>query len=161
MRQSWDSYFMRMALEVATRATCRRRHVGAVLVQARSVRGTGYCGAPASAPDCLSEGCMLGPDGRCMRAIHAEANLMLQTTPLERAGATVYVTDRPCWDCAKLLANSGVAEIVFLRPHQRRLKDVQELMSATGIVLRQYSARTEIDLPRIAEPHAAERIGQP
>lgn len=160
-RQSWDSYFIGMALEVASRATCRRRHVGAVLVQRRSVRGTGYCGAPAGVPDCLDVGCMTDAGGRCVRAIHAEANLLLQTTPSEREDATVYLTDRPCWECAKLLANSGVTAIVYLRPHERQQAEIEELMATKGIALTHYAPSTAVDLAACADSHAAERIGQP
>ena len=43
-RASWDEYFMRIAEDVATRATCDRKHVGAVIVRDKSILATGYNG---------------------------------------------------------------------------------------------------------------------
>src|SRR5437870_1854157 len=44
-RASWDEYFMNIAREVATRATCDRKHVGAVIVRDRCILATGYNGS--------------------------------------------------------------------------------------------------------------------
>jgi dCMP deaminase len=140
-RPSWDSYFMGLARQAATRSTCLRRQVGAVLVQNRSHRGSGYNGAPAGIDSCLDLGECLMRDGHCIRAVHAELNLILQTDMREREGATVYVTDFPCWRCANFLANSGIAEIVYSRPYHRDVSEVQELMQRAGITLRRFDER--------------------
>lgn len=134
-REDWDLYFMKLAFMASSRATCPRRHVGAILVQGRSVKGTSYNGAPSGAPDCTEIGCLLR-DGVCQRTIHAEANLILQTDHAERVGATVYCTDRPCWSCANLLANSGINTIVYSRAYHRDLQAVQDILVATQINLR-------------------------
>lgn len=121
-RASWDDYFLQIAEVVATRATCTRRQVGAVIVHGRRPVGTGYNGAPAGLPHCTDGACprahqqpTMGQGyGSCI-AIHAEANALLHTAPADRDGATLYCTDAPCFDCAKLIANSGVAEVVVAR----------------------------------------------
>ncbi len=152
---------MRMAVAVASRATCRRRKVGSVLVQNGSVRGTGYNGAPAGVPDCLEVDCMTDEQGRCSRAIHAEINLILQTTPSERENATVFVTDRPCWECGKALANSGIRRIVYLRPHGRNLDRLQAMLAAKEIALEHYMPQLSVDLEPVMDPTATERVDQP
>ncbi|GGK18305.1 deaminase [Caldalkalibacillus thermarum] len=150
MRKSWDHYFMDMAYMAASRATCPRRHVGAILVKDKKILGTAYNGAPAGVPDCYEAGCMLvetyeEEDGqmvrkeRCIRAIHAEQNLLLFTDREDRQGATVYVTDQPCWTCTNMLANSGIAEIVYHRAYAKDQDKVRALLKQKGIVLRHLS----------------------
>ena len=45
-RPNWDEYFMEVAKLTATRSTCLRRQVGAVIVKDRHIIATGYNGAP-------------------------------------------------------------------------------------------------------------------
>lgn len=139
---------MDIAYMASTRATCPRRQVGAVLVQDRKLMGSGYNGAPAGVTDCYEGGCLLvnvyeeTPSGEivkkqhCIRTIHAEQNLILFTDRAQRIGSTVYVTDEPCWNCANLLANSGVAEIVYHRPYTKDHDKVAQLLREKGIVFR-------------------------
>lgn len=147
MRKSWDHYFMDMAYMAATRATCPRRHVGAILVKDKKILGTAYNGSPAGAPDCYEEGCLISETveeehgvlvkkERCVRTIHAEQNLLLFTDREDRQGATVYVTDQPCWTCTNMLANSGIVEIVYHRPYRKDHHRVTQLLRAKGIDLR-------------------------
>src|SRR3954465_7004101 len=113
-RASWDEYFMNIAREVATRATCDRKHVGAVIVRDKSILATGYNGSIRGLPHCDEEGHLM-EDGHCVRTIHAEANAIVQAA---RNGvrideATIYVTASPCWNCFKMIANSGITKIVY------------------------------------------------
>jgi dCMP deaminase len=138
-RASWDAYFMSKAVIAATRSTCASRMVGAVLIQDKQERGTGFNGAPADLDDCLDVGCDdANTDGQCLRAIHAELNLILQTDRDHRKGATVYCTDQPCLRCATVLANSGIARVVYSRRFHRHTVQVEELFAAKGIRLDQF-----------------------
>lgn len=118
-RGTWDSYFLDLAHTVATRATCSRRQVGAVVVKDRRIVSSGYNGGPSGYPHCLDGACPRAasdaPSGadyeRCI-AIHAEANALLFASPEQRDGATLYCTFFPCFGCAKLIANAGIAEVV-------------------------------------------------
>ena len=40
-RVSWEQYFMNIAKEVATRSTCNRKHIGAVIVRDKNILATG------------------------------------------------------------------------------------------------------------------------
>ncbi len=113
-RPSWDEYFMRIAKEVATRATCPRRSVGAVIVLDRRILATGYNGAPHGLAHCTEVGCKI-VDGHCQRALHAEQNAILQAAlnGVSTRGATVYVTCQPCNACAKMIINAGIVRVVF------------------------------------------------
>ncbi len=113
-RASWDEYFMGIGLQVATRATCDRKHVGAVIVRDRSILATGYNGSIRGLEHCDQVGHMI-EDGHCVRTIHAEANAIAQAAHngVRIEGATIYVTASPCWACFRLIANAGLMKIVF------------------------------------------------
>lgn len=115
VRPSWDEYFMNIAKAVASRSTCSRRSVGAVVVKDKRILATGYNGAPAGLRHCDHSGGADMRDGHCARSTHAEQNAIVQAakygTPID--GATIYCTDQPCLTCAKLLANAGVRRVVF------------------------------------------------
>ena len=120
-RPSWDTYFIQIAHLVATRATCPRPSVGAVIVRDKRILATGYNGAPAGLPHCPPEGdqhdwprgCTMA--GHCVRSLHAEQNCLLQAAKIGVAsdGATMYVTCQPCNTCAKMIINAGVARVIY------------------------------------------------
>jgi dCMP deaminase len=121
-RPPWDEYFLRIAKLVATRSTCLRRNVGAVIVKNKQVLATGYNGAPTGITHCDEVGCMREelriPSGQrheLCRALHAEQNAFLQAarhgTSLD--GATLYITTQPCSICAKMIINVGIKKVVI------------------------------------------------
>lgn len=115
----WDHYFLNLARETATRSNCIRRKHGAVIVKNRRIRSTGYNGPPSGHRHCDEGACPRAnsdaPSGwghdNCV-AIHAEANAILYSSPEQREGAAIYITGVPCFTCAKLIANSGITEVV-------------------------------------------------
>jgi dCMP deaminase len=115
----WDQYFLNIARETARRSNCIRRQHGAVIVKERRIRSTGYNGPPSGHPHCDEGACPRAASeaasgwghDNCV-AIHAEANAILFTSPEERERATIYITGVPCFTCAKLIANSGITEVV-------------------------------------------------
>ena len=113
-RASWDEYFMNIAREVATRSTCDRKFVGAVIVRDRSILATGYNGSIRGLPHCDEEGHLM-EEGHCVRTVHAEANALVQAARngVRIEGASIYVTASPCWGCFRLIANGGIVRIVF------------------------------------------------
>jgi dCMP deaminase len=113
-RIDWDTYFMRIAREVSERSTCDRKHVGAVIVRDRNILSTGYNGSIAGMPHCDEVGHMLEND-HCVATIHAEANAILQAAKngVMINGASIYVNASPCWNCFKLVVNSGIRKIYF------------------------------------------------
>ena len=113
-RTDWDSYFMEIARVVASRATCNRKHVGAVLVRDRIILCTGYNGSIRGMPHCDEVGHMM-EDGHCVATIHAECNAILQAARIGLIieGAYIYTTASPCWPCFKMIANAGIRRIIF------------------------------------------------
>jgi len=113
-RVSWDEYFMNIAREVATRSTCDRKFVGAVIVRDKTILSTGYNGSVRGLPHCDEAGHMM-EDGHCVRTIHAETNAIIQAAKngTRIDDGTIYVTASPCWACFKTITNAGIKRIVF------------------------------------------------
>jgi dCMP deaminase len=141
-RPSWDEYFLQLARQAASRSTCLRRQVGAVLVRDKRILATGYNGAPRGVAHCLDIGCLreqLGiPSGErheLCRAIHAEQNAVIQAAihGVAIEGSTLYCTHHPCILCAKILINCGVRDIHYLEGYPDELS--QEMLSEAGVVL--------------------------
>ena len=113
-RVSWKDYFMNIAREVATRSTCDRKHVGAVIVREKTSLATGYNGSIKGLPHCNEVGCEM-VDGHCVRTTHAEANAIVQAAKngIQINQSEIYVTASPCYDCFKLIANAGINVIYY------------------------------------------------
>src|ERR1700747_3844052 len=111
-RVDWHTYFMNIAPPGATRSTCPRKHVGAVIVRDRTILSTGYNGSIRGMPHCTDEGHMMEND-HCVATIHAEANAIIQAARngVMIDGASCYVTASPCWSCFKQLGNAGARRI--------------------------------------------------
>ncbi len=120
-RPSWDEYFGEIADKVATRSTCLRRSVGAVIVRDRRILTTGYNGPPRGLEHCDVVGCLRQELGivsgerlDICRALHAEQNAIIQAAVhgVSTEGATIYVTHQPCFTCAKMIVNAGIVRVV-------------------------------------------------
>lgn len=141
-RPPWDVYFLDIAHFVATRSTCLRRHVGAILVKDKRILATGYNGAPTGLEHCLEVGCLreqMGiPSGErheLCRALHAEQNAIIQAAVhgVAIGGATLYSTNQPCIICSKMLINSGIVRIVYDSGYPDNMS--LEFLEAAGIEL--------------------------
>jgi dCMP deaminase len=142
-RVSWDEYFLELARTTSTRATCSRRKHGAVIVKGRRIVATGYNGGPSGYPHCEEGGCpratsdaKQGHDYERCIAIHAEANALLFSSPEERDGSSLYCTGAPCFGCAKLIANSGVAEVVAAGNRYDGWEEVRDFLRTAGVRVR-------------------------
>lgn len=139
-RPDWDSYFLMIAKAVASRSTCLRRKVGAVLVRDRQILSTGYNGAPKGIMHCEDAGCLrekLGiPSGErheICRGSHAEINAIAQAAcaGVATAGCWLYCTHEPCVYCTKALINCGCTRIVYLNPYPDKIS--REIISQSGV----------------------------
>ena len=126
LRPSWDEYFMDITRVVASRSTCLRRRVGAVIVKDKRLLTSGYNGAPQGLAHCLEVGCLRekmkiasGERHELCRGLHAEQNAIVQAAlhGVQIAGATLYCTHQPCAACAKMIINAGICRIVFEHPY--------------------------------------------
>jgi len=113
-RPPWDTYFMRIAADVATRSTCDRALVGAVLVREKHIISTGYNGSPAGLEHCDDVGHLM-IEGHCVRTVHAEVNAIIQAAVfgLATKDAVCYVTHFPCLNCTKMLINARISKLYY------------------------------------------------
>ena len=129
MRPTKDQWFMEIAQVTAKRATCARRRVGAVIVDARGyILSTGYNGLPSGFAHCIDSPCEganypsgLGLD-KC-QSLHAEQNAIARLKePFE--AATMYVTTAPCMSCTKLALATSIQRIVFAQDYPTSGRDL-------------------------------------
>jgi dCMP deaminase len=139
-RPSWDEYFLKLCFLVAERSTCRRHHVGAVIVKNKRILTTGYNGAVSGVKDCLQLGCLRDklniPSGKMheiCRAVHAEQNAIIQAGlhGINIEGATIYCTHSPCILCAKMIANAKISQFITCTEYSD--KSFKKLFKECGI----------------------------
>ncbi len=145
-RPSWDEYFFEITKMVATRSTCLRRQVGAVIVKDKRILTTGYNGVPSGLRHCAETGCLRDqlkiPSGErqeICRGVHAEQNALIQAARfgISLEGSTVYVTHHPCIVCAKLIINAGIKTIKYLEAYPDELS--KELLAEAAIEVVKYT----------------------
>ena len=145
-RPTWDEYFLEMARVIASRSTCLRRRVGALLVRDKRILATGYNGAPTNLPHCAEVGCLreeLGiPSGErqeICRGLHAEQNAIIQGAlhGVGVRGSVLYCTTQPCAICAKMLINAGVERVVYEGDYADQLS--LEMLQQAGVELVRFS----------------------
>ena len=152
-RPSWDEYFLELAELVASRSTCLRRHVGAVLVRKERIIATGYNGAPRGLGHCLEIGCLREeldiPSGHryeLCRGVHAEQNAIINAAyyGVSTEDTVLYCTNQPCIICARILINAGISKVV----HRGNFKDdlAMQFMQEAGIDVVQIPCKEKREL---------------
>jgi len=145
-RPSWDDYFMSILQTVKERSTCIRRKVGAIIVKDKRIIATGYNGAPSGLRHCYEAGCLRdklqipsGMNHELCRGIHAEQNAIIQAAMygVSINESTIYITHSPCVQCAKMIINAGIKNIVFCGEYPDKLSE--ELLKEAGINMTKYN----------------------
>lgn len=147
-RPNWDEYFLKLAMLVSERATCPRMHCGCVLVRDKRILSTGYNGSIPGDEHCEDAGCII-EDNHCVRTIHAEMNAIIQCSihGVSTQGASAYITNMPCTNCAKALIGAGIKEIViFSDYHNTKAEDFFNKASITIRRLKMPSTNINYDL---------------
>jgi len=144
-RPSWEAYFMDITEQVATRSTCLRRAVGAVVVKDKRMLTTGYNGAPSGTRHCSETGCLReklkiasGERHELCRGIHAEQNAIIQAAlhGVSIKDSMLYCTNLPCSICAKMIINAGIRKIVYESGYADDLSI--EMLTEAGVEITQY-----------------------
>jgi dCMP deaminase len=149
-RPSWDDYYINIAWVVASRSSCIRRRVGALIVVERRIISTGYNGTPFGVKNCDEGGCPRcasdTPQGAGLEyclCVHGEQNAIALAARQGTAtqDASLYVTTRPCFNCLKESVQAGIREVVYDQPYDYddELEDAyQSLLTQSGLVMRHH-----------------------
>ncbi len=124
-----------MAYVWAENSYCHRRKVGALIVKDRMIISDGYNGTPVGFENiCEDE----NGDTKAY-VLHAEANAITKVAKSHNSsqGATLYITDSPCIECAKLIIQAGISRVVYSRKY--RITDGLDLLERAGIELDELS----------------------
>lgn len=165
-RPSFSDTFLAVAHTMAERGTCPRLKVGAVITRNNRIIATGYNGSPPGLAHCSEVGCLrqvcevcqgTGQDsfphkpgeffqcinchgegylGGCKRAIHAEANALLQCAKVGPSadGSTLYCTHEPCIDCSKLIIGAGIEVVYYQSPYASgHGSEAAEMLEKAGV----------------------------
>lgn len=122
-RPEFDQIFMELAINIAKRSHCVKRHVGAVLTKDTRIISIGYNGPPAGTHNCDEEwpetGCERDSRGSCSLALHAEQNAIIYAINNKATveGATLYLTLTPCLACARMILSIGIKKVVYLKSY--------------------------------------------
>lgn len=116
-RPTLDEYFMQLARAASSRATCRHRWQGAVIVKNKRVISMGYNGAPPGVADCLERGyCSKEKGLYCLaEGLHGESNAIITAAKegISVNGAILYCIYSPCRSCCNMLKTAGIVEVVY------------------------------------------------
>ena len=146
MRISRDEMFSQIVQIVAQRSTCHRFKVGALIVKEGRIISMGYNGPVAGRPECkkiptmkelvtdpayqdrpmtevtqeLENHPLLCEGPGCTRSLHAETNAIAFAAKagVSVDGCTLYCSLSPCINCAKVIVNSGIREVKFLKKYR-------------------------------------------
>ncbi|CAK7336719.1 unnamed protein product [Dovyalis caffra] len=140
---SWDDYFMAIAFLSAERSKDPNRQVGACLVSQNGIiLGIGYNGFPRGCSDDKLPWAKKSESGDPLETkypyvCHAEVNAILNTNHASVAGQRLYVTMFPCNECAKIIIQSGVSEVIYFIEKSLNNSDTayiasHKLLSMTG-----------------------------
>lgn len=132
--EKFDSSYIEMAAIWARNSYCRRRQVGALIVKDRMIISDGYNGTPSGFENvCEDENGITKP-----YVLHAEANAITKVAKSgnNSQGATLYVTDAPCLECAKLIIQAGIKRVVYVIEYS--VRDGIELLRRAGIEVCKY-----------------------
>lgn len=122
-RPEFDDIYMELAVNLAKRSHCIKRHVGAVLTKDTRIISIGYNGPPSGTHNCDEEwpetGCPHDSKGGCSLAIHAEQNAILYAVKNKTSveGATLYVTLSPCLACARIIYSMRIKQVIYLNSY--------------------------------------------
>ncbi|XP_075524364.1 uncharacterized protein LOC142556761 [Primulina tabacum] len=151
---SWDDYFMAIAFLSAERSKDPNRQVGACLVSEKGIiLGIGYNGFPRGCSDDKLPWAKKSKNGDSLETkypyvCHAEVNAILNTNHASAEGQRLYVTMFPCNECAKIIIQSGVSEVIYYVEKRLDNPDVayvasHKLLSMAGVKVRRHQPQMD------------------
>ena len=131
-QEQFDRSYLEMARVWAKNSYCTRRKVGALLVKDRMIISDGFNGTPAG----FENICEDPATGKTKPYAEANAITKVAKSGNNSQGATLYVTDAPCLECAKLIIQAGIKRVVYVIEYS--VRDGIELLRRAGIEVCKY-----------------------
>lgn len=130
-----DKLYMDIALRISEQSWCERNKVGAVIVMDNNILSFGYNGTPRG----FTNSCETKDGVTRVEVLHAESNAILKCAKAGRSteGATLYITLAPCVECAKLIIQSGISNVLYMEDY--RDSSGVELLIRAGISVEKFS----------------------
>lgn len=168
---SWDDYFMSLAFLTAMRSKDPSTQVGACIVNDRNrIVGVGYNGMPSNCPSDQLPWSKVSPEGeldtKYPYVVHAELNAVLNKNAESCSGCRIYTTLFPCNECAKVIIQAGIKQVIFASDKQKEklsAKASRRLFELANVELRQHVPEAELlHLPlRYTEEAKAAKAKEP
>lgn len=149
-KPEFEDIYMELAVNLAQRSHCVRRHVGAVLVKETRIISIGYNGPPSGTHNCDVEflnGCARDSKGSCYLAIHAEQNAIMYAVKNSASvdGSTLFVTLSPCIACARIIYSMGITDVIYLKSYAEykglESDEGVDFLLKFGVNVRQYAGQ--------------------
>ena len=113
-----DNAYINMAFEWAKLSKAQRKKVGALIVKESQIISDGFNGTPRG----FNNNCENNVGETRPEVLHAESNAILKLSKSTQSSdeATLYLTCSPCFDCAKLIIQSGISRVVYKEVYRSR-----------------------------------------
>lgn len=140
-----DIYYMNYALNISTNANCIKGKVGAVFVKDNQIISEGVNSVPNGITPCTEETCLRkklnlksGENQELCFVVHAEQNALINAlnNKIDVKDSILYVTKQPCIICAKMLINSGIKKIIYLKPYPDKYSE--NLLHQAGVEINKF-----------------------
>ena len=125
-----DYTFLEMAYVFANLSKAKRRKVGCIIVKDGQVISNGFNGTPSGFDNCCEINNKTKPE-----VLHAESNALMRIARSTNSsiGSTMYLTCSPCFECAKLIIQSGIIRLVYKEDYRK--EDGIDLLRQTDIII--------------------------
>jgi len=125
-----DYTFLEMAYVFANLSKAKRRKVGCIIVKDGQVISNGFNGTPSGFDNCCEINNETKPE-----VLHAESNALMKIARSTNSsiGSTMYLTCSPCFECAKLIIQSGITRLVYKEDYRK--EDGIDLLRLTDIII--------------------------
>jgi dCMP deaminase len=126
---------------IASRATCDRKQIGAIIVKNKRIISSGYNGSLPGLQHCDDIGHDM-ENSHCIRTVHAEVNSIANSARqgVSIEGAIMYCNTMPCWNCFKTIVSAGIVEIVYRDEYRADRKDkvIEAAQLIPGFIMRRF-----------------------
>lgn len=151
-RLSFMDMFAHILIITPKRSSCLFVDAGALIIDEKENRilTSGYNGPPSGGDNCFEVGCSRIVEGKIRkgeglcRGLHGEVNTILHALKygIEINSFSMMSSRKPCYDCSKIIANSGLKKVYYLFDYNRQGEDrrPEETLNKAGIQIIKYES---------------------